>query len=753
MKGNESRLKLFTLLHYIVAGLAVLYSIFNFPIEKADIKLPFIVFITIFWGATTQIQLPRTKMHLSIAESFIFFVLLTYGMETAVLLAGLESIYASSMLRRRNIKIKVQTIFLNGSITAISTFFAGTVLGIVYSYTNFETQINTISVLAATLSILSLSHFAINSVLIAFLTSLKSQEGFIQVWNKNCFNTLIMYLVGAIVAGLMMKATANIDPFLILISFAFVSIAYMTYRRYVDDVKATSEKAEKAERKRAEQAETHVLELQHYISELESSTTALRESEKRLRYTAFYDTLTDLPNRNKYLEKLQFLIEKSKFNPDLKFAVLHLNLNRFKTINDSLGYATGNLLLQNVAKRLMKLIYKDNLIARFGGDEFAVILTDVANLEEVIHFAELLSAKVSEPYTLEGRQVFTSASIGIAVNRQQQYDAAENLLRDANIAMYHAKQSEIAYTVFDQNMHVQAVTRLQLETDLRYAIERNELRVFYQPILDLNTIKLMGFEALMRWQHPQRGLIPPNEFIPVSELTGLIVPMSLWILRESCEKLVEWKNKYPTHENLIISVNISGKHFAHPDLVEQIQKIIKETGIEVKNLKLEITESAVMENAETAIRMLKQLRRLGINLSIDDFGTGYSSLSYLHRFPINTLKVDRSFVRTMEAGSENGEIVHTIIALAKSLKLSVIAEGIESIHQLHQLRVLGCEYGQGYLFSRPVPVEEAERLLTDSNSWQSILPQHRSGIVSHAKNEFPLLEIDEIVSEPHEIIQ
>ena len=204
--------------------------------------------------------------------------------------------------------------------------------------------------------------------------------------------------------------------------------------------------------------------------------------------------------------------------------------------------------------------------------------------------------------------------------------------------MYHAKETETAYAVFDQNMHIQAVTRLQLETDLRYAVERKELRVFYQPILDLNSIELIGFEALMRWQHPQRGMIPPNEFIPVSETTGLIVPMSLWILRESCEKIVEWQKKYENKKNLLISVNLSGKHFAHPDLVEQIQKIIRETGINVNCLKLEITESAVMENAETAIRMLKQLREIGVQLSIDDFGTGYSSLSYLHRFPINTLK-------------------------------------------------------------------------------------------------------------------
>jgi EAL domain-containing protein (putative c-di-GMP-specific phosphodiesterase class I) len=244
--------------------------------------------------------------------------------------------------------------------------------------------------------------------------------------------------------------------------------------------------------------------------------------------------------------------------------------------------------------------------------------------------------------------------------------------------------------------------------------------MFYQPIVDLDSMRLFGFESLIRWNHPTRGLVPPNEFIPVSEDTGLIVPMTLWILRTSCKQIVEWQRLSPANKKLVVSVNISGKHFAQKDLVEQIKMILVETEMDPTCLKLELTESAVMENAETVITMMKQMRELGIQLSIDDFGTGYSSLSYLHRFPINTLKVDRSFVNSMEDGSENGEIVRTVIALAKTLRLNVVAEGIETIHQLHQLRILGCEFGQGYLFSRPVPVDEAERLLNDSSRFENI---------------------------------
>ena len=309
--------------------------------------------------------------------------------------------------------------------------------------------------------------------------------------------------------------------------------------------------------------------------------------------------------------------------------------------------------------------------------------------------------------------------------------------------MYHAKETEKSFAVFDQDMHLRAVQLMQIETDLRTAVERNELVAYYQPIINLDTLELIGFESLMRWQHPQRGLVPPIEFIPVSELTGLIIPMTLWMLKVSCEQVVKWQSLENANPNLMISVNLSGKHFTQPDLVEQIHRILKETGLKPGCLKLEITESAVMENAETTIRMLRQMRNLGVQLSIDDFGTGYSSLSYLHRFPINTLKVDRSFVSTMESGSENGEIVRTIIALAKALNLSVIAEGIESIHQLHQLRILGCEYGQGYLFSRPIPADESEKIVTDRHRWRSILPHNNFAIFGQS-SEFPTLEIGEL---------
>ncbi|HSK71724.1 MAG TPA: EAL domain-containing protein, partial [Pyrinomonadaceae bacterium] len=704
--------------------------VFNLSFERFNLILIGLVGLTIFLSSALQLQLPRTKIHLSVAEAAIFFSILIYGVEIAVILAAIESSYASFAIRRRGLKIKTQTMFINVAFAVIATFIAGWTATHIFPSVLQGNNFDNIPILVGALGVIAASQFFVNSVLLAIYDSLRSEKTFWQVWNENCFNALIMYAVEAAVAGLMVKAFAQINLILFLVTGMIAAVAYITYRRYVDDVRQTAAKAEQAERERAEQAENHIEELRHYIAELEKTGKALRESKENFRRAAFHDALTDLPNRNKFVERLKFLLEKQKHQPDVNFAVLFLDLNRFKTINESLGHATGNRLILHVAKRLANTVREGDLAARFSGDEFAIILNDISGIEDAIEFAEMVSQKIAKPYTLNGRQVFTSVSIGIAVGNSR-YNEAEDILRDADIAMYHAKESEKHYAVFDQNMHTRAVTLMQLETDLRYALERNEMITFYQPIIDLQTIELIGFEALMRWQHPQRGLVPPFEFIPVSETTGLIVPLTLWILRDACEQIVKWQQRSPSNKNLIVSVNLSGKHFAQPNLVEQIQKILRETGLKPEHLKLEITESAVMENAETAINMLKQLRDLGIQLSIDDFGTGYSSLSYLHRFPITTLKVDRSFVSTMEEGSENGEIVRTIIALAKALKLSVIAEGIESIHQLHQLRVLGCEYGQGYLFSRPVPVSDIEKILSDKLRWSNIIPSSQlDGIIT-----------------------
>ncbi len=720
MENKERNISIFLKVLLPIGSLAFISSVYFFPVEKISLTLIILAVVTIFFSSYLKIQLPRTKIHVTLSETLTFFSLIYYGGEVAVLLAAFESIFASLSLRREGLKIGNRTVLINLSIAVTSTYFSAWMIRNIFvsPETMFSEASN--AAFVGMLVVMVLAQFAVNSALVATVISIKSEKTIWQVWNEYCLNALVMYIGGAFMAGLAAKALNQLDAFMLLVAVSIAAVVYMTYRRYVDDVKQTAAKAENSERERAEQAERHIEELQHHIVEQDRIGQALRESKEKFRHAAFHDTLTDLPNRNLFMETLKFALEKSKHNPAYKFAVLFLDINRFKTINDSLGHSMGDRLILHVAKRLATSVRDKDLVARFSGDEFAFILHNIDDIEDAKQFAERIKEKISAPFTLSGRQVFTSFSIGIAFGGAD-YEMAEDILRDADIAMYHAKDAEKDYVIFDQNMHTRAVTLLQLETDLRLAIERDELCMFYQPIIDLETMRLFGFESLIRWNHPTRGLVPPNDFIPLSEDTGLIVPMTLWILRTSCAQMVEWQRQSPANKKLVVSVNLSGKHFAQKDMVEQIKTILVETEMDPTCLKLELTESAVMTNAESVIEMMRQIRDLGIQLSIDDFGTGYSSLSYLHRFPINTLKVDRSFVNSMEDGSENGEIVRTVIALAKTLRLNVVAEGIETIHQLHQLRILGCEYGQGYLFSRPVPVDEAERLIADSSRFEKIV--------------------------------
>jgi EAL domain-containing protein (putative c-di-GMP-specific phosphodiesterase class I) len=331
-------------------------------------------------------------------------------------------------------------------------------------------------------------------------------------------------------------------------------------------------------------------------------------------------------------------------------------------------------------------------------------------------FAERIKRVISNPFEIDGHKIFTSSSIGIAISNHE-YLTPEEILRDADIAMYNAKENHLGCAIFDRELRVRAVNSIRLETDLRQAIDRNELRVYYQPIVSLESGALSGFEALIRWQHPERGLISPAEFIPLAESNGQIVPMSNWILAQACGQLSRWRWRSAANRSLLISVNLSSRHFTQPDLIETVKHTLQETGLDPRCLKLELTESAVMDNAEQATSILQSLRSIGVQLSIDDFGTGYSSLSYLHKFPIDTLKIDRSFVSRMAGDSENSEIVRTIITLAQNLGLDTIAEGVETLEQLNELRSFGCRYAQGYLFAKPVPHEQIDELMRTQTNW------------------------------------
>jgi diguanylate cyclase (GGDEF)-like protein/PAS domain S-box-containing protein len=450
--------------------------------------------------------------------------------------------------------------------------------------------------------------------------------------------------------------------------------------------------------------------------------TDRKRAEQQLIYEAFHDPLTKLPNRAWFIEQLGIALSRQKRHADRQFAVLFLDLDRFKIINDSLGHMYGDQLLIAISRRLRQCLRTEDMIARLGGDEFTILLTDVKSQEDVVAVAERVQKQVSLPFKLGGFDAFTTASIGIAFS-DPEYSKPEDLLRDADTAMYRAKsQGKDCHVIFNQGMHAVAMSTLQIETDLRRAIERKEFLLHYQPIVSLSTGELTGFEALLRWRHPERGMISPADFIPVAEETGLIVPVGQWVLREACLQMRRWRNLYSGTSNLSVSVNLSGKQFAQAGLIEQIVQSLNLSGLDPQGLKLEITESVVMENIDTAIAMLARLRSLGIEVSIDDFGTGYSSLSYLHRLPIDTLKIDRSFVGRMNDNNENREIIRTIILLAQNLGKMVVAEGIEVRDQLEQLRSLGCALGQGYFFSRPLAADAASELIFNHVNWGDNVP-------------------------------
>jgi diguanylate cyclase (GGDEF)-like protein len=433
--------------------------------------------------------------------------------------------------------------------------------------------------------------------------------------------------------------------------------------------------------------------------------------EGQLLHDALHDALTGLPNRTLFMDRLEMSLRRSNRLPKHLFAVLFIDLDGFKLINDSLGHVIGDRLLIAIAELLRQCIRSGDTVARLGGDEFTVLLDDIKSLLEVRRVADRIQELLKTPIDLDGNAIFAGASIGIVLGSPS-YTKAVDLLRDADIALYQAKESgKGRYAIFDQQMYTATYSRQQLETHLRQALSQQQLCVYYQPIVALDTGRIAGFEALVRWNHPQRGLIPAYEFVPVAEETGTIIPIGLWVLREACIQLRAWQSQFVEARNLQITVNLSSKQLKELKLADLIHQTLIETGISGHQLKLELTESSLIENAEVASEIWTRLRALDIQFSLDDFGTGYCSLSYLHKFAVNTVKVDRSFVHQMTPENRNTKIVRAIVNLSRSLEMTVVAEGIETEEQLQQLHNLGCDFGQGYLFSQPLDQNAATALL------------------------------------------
>ncbi len=434
-------------------------------------------------------------------------------------------------------------------------------------------------------------------------------------------------------------------------------------------------------------------------------------AEQQLLHNAFHDTLTGLANRALFGDRLDMAMAGARRRPSGQFAVLFFDLDRFKNVNDSLGHNVGDQLLVALARRLETIIRPGDSVARIGGDEFAILVNDMHDVGDAIQVAERILEGFEAPFPIDSNEVFISASIGIAIHGQDTIDA-DAMLRDADIAMYRAKASgKGRYEIFDPEMHASAVALLKIETELRRAVDRGEFVMHYQPIVALKERKIMGFEGLVRWQHPERGLVAPAGFITVAEETGLIVPLGWWVMEQSCRQIREWQLEFPMDPPLFISVNVSGRIFVDNHVVEGILDILGRTGLPPESLRLEVTENVILEHSEAVMTKMQQLRAMGVQLSIDDFGTGYSSLSYLQRFQYDTLKIDRSFISGMQVGTDSQAIVETILTLASTLGIGVIAEGIETAEQMIKLRDLDCPQGQGFWFARPVNPMMIEEML------------------------------------------
>jgi diguanylate cyclase (GGDEF)-like protein/PAS domain S-box-containing protein len=440
--------------------------------------------------------------------------------------------------------------------------------------------------------------------------------------------------------------------------------------------------------------------------------------EAQLQHDALHDSLTGLANRALLVDRLELALAQAK-RGGFSFAILFLDLDRFKNINDSLGHSLGDKLLQALAHRLDALLRPADRIARIGGDEFAILADNLLDPSDAIRIALRVLAEVALPFEIGDHQVFTTASVGITMH-QPTYERPNDMLRDADIAMYRAKaKGGNRYQVFDPEMHTRAVELLELETDLRVAFDRGELRLHYQPVVDCTTGTIEGFEALVRWQHPRRGLLLPEHFVPLAEETGLIYRIGRWVLAEGCRQAALWQHRFPRERPLSVSVNLSGKELIQADLLELVEKCLDESGLRRGTLLLEITESVVVDHSDMALRRLQELRDRSVKLQLDDFGTGYCSLSYLQRIPTDTLKIDRSFVRDMGSPGSTPAIIAAIVRLAQVLGIGVLAEGVETFEQLEALKRLDCRYAQGFLFSEPVAAEDAERLLASGHRYET----------------------------------
>ncbi|MEP6901190.1 MAG: EAL domain-containing protein, partial [Actinomycetota bacterium] len=608
-------------------------ALFNLKAEVLTWKFALLLLLTALIAPRMSITFPRSKFILSFSDSMVFLTFLLFGGGAAVLVATVEMFANCLNFKLKGVEFARFTVLFN--IGAIS--FATGITSYVWSWLPKLTNINPTSPitthLISTLGVLALSQFFGSSVFASIFYSLKRNTTLWTAWKKEGFSISVTHFAGAGLAGIVYKLLNYADVVSITISLIAFTVIYYNYRQIIAEMTNSIEQAEQAERDKADGEREKRIEIEKYAEELtlslkkeEMTGKALRKSQKAFQHAALHDSLTRLPNRAYFGEILKELIADAKADNSKGTYILFLDLARFKTINDSLGHTVGDKVLMVVAKRFTQMLRHQDKVARLGGDEFAIILRGIASVEKAEKVAWKIHQKIAQPFSLSKSKIYTSVNIGIAP-LEAEYDTPEEILRDADIAMHFAKEKDFGVAVFTKELRERFVEKAVIEADLRFAIERGELSMHYQPLVSLKDGSLIGFEALLRWSHPEKGFIPPVQFIPIAETSGLIVPITTWILKETCAQLAKWQKISYFHRELIVSVNISGKHLAFQSLLIDVEDALEKAKLSPAFLKLEITESAAMENAEQTIRMLSHLKSLGVQLSIDDFGTGYSSLS------------------------------------------------------------------------------------------------------------------------------
>lgn len=691
-----------------------------------------------------NISLPHSQVVLSFSDSATFFSFLMFGPHAAVWIAAIEMFFSCLYLRRKGTLFSRWSIGFNIGATTISTFVSVSVLTLLGRETAMAPGVEryTLANVGLLLGVLAILQFLVGSFFISVYQSLKFSSPWWEIWKGDYLSSSLTNFAGAGLAGIAYSLFSAGDAGASIVGIVIFVVFFLTYRQIMAKMSESIEKisevgAEKAEveRRRREEVEAYATQLAVSLKEKEATVAELTESRRAFRHAAMHDALTSLPNRVYFCEFLDQLIAETRSQDGDRQGthyVLFMDLSRFKSVNDTLGHNFGDRVLEAAAQRLRLSVAESDVVARFGGDEFAVVIKNVRSVADAERIAWRIHDRIAEPVSIDGSRITVGTKIGVAPLTAD-YSSPEEVLRDADIAMHHAEERGTNVEFFNQEIRDASLFRSQIESELPFAIERDELHLHYQPMISLSDGSLMGLEALARWNHPTKGPISPAEFVPVAEDSGLIVQMTSWLLREACRDLAAWQKSAPENAALVVSVNISGRHLSHQSLVNDIRKSLREHRLDPRTLKLEITESVAMENSGRSIEALTELARLGVQLSIDDFGTGYSNLGYLHKLPFDTIKIDRSFVASIgERGGEPG-MLQTIMSLAKNLKMKVIAEGIETSEQLEMLQSLGCDYGQGYLISRPVAPTAIDELMRAKKFW---LPEAGFGAVaSHGDAE------------------